>query len=506
MGKYLVGMDAGTTGCKVCVFDLEGNLIGSDYREYPCYYPHEGWVEQIPEDTTPALFKTCKEAIRKAQVDPKDIIAVGLSSQGSVIGLLDEEGELIRPFVGWQDLRGSEGEIKWITDQIPREEYYQLTGDPLGMCFSIAKLVWLKHHEPENWNKTAMFSTHQDYFLKQLGADGYYTDFSSASREGMMDINNKCWSKRIHDMLGIPLEKRAELVDEPGKVVGHIPKDVAELTGLAEGTPICVGAHDQNCNTFGSGGVDDGTAVVVMGTFGSCFIVSDEPIRDPKGRLVVKGNHGVGNYTIEAFSNTSASSYRWYRDTFCDIEKFSAELVKTDPYELINAQIADVPPGANGITFLPYLQGASGSKINDKARGVFIGMSLGTKKADMARAVMEGISFEVYDIINAELEAGIKINSIRLTGGAAKSPMWCQMLADIFKLPIQLLSAGETGCLGAALYAGIGVGAYENCRDAAEKAVKLTEVFEPDPEKFAAYDKAYQRFINVYNALDNRIF
>lgn len=119
---------------------------------------------------------------------------------------------------------------------------------------------------------------------------------------------------------------------------------------------------------------------------------------------------------------------------------------------------------------------------------------------------MEGISFEVYDIINAELEAGIKINSIRLTGGAAKSPMWCQMLADIFKLPIQLLSAGETGCLGAALYAGIGVGAYENCRDAAEKAVQLTEVFEPNPEKFAAYDKAYQRFINVYNALDNRIF
>ena len=289
MGKYLVGMDAGTTGCKVCVFDLEGNLIGSDYREYPCYYPNEGWVEQIPEDMTPALFKTCKEAIRKAQVDPKDIMAVGLSSQGSVIGLLDEEGELIRPFVGWQDLRGSEEEIKWITDQIPREEYYQLTGDPLGMCFSIAKLVWLKHHEPENWNKTAMFSTHQDYFLKQLGADGYYTDFSSASREGMMDINNKCWSKRMHDMLGIPLEKRAELVDEPGKVVGHIPKDVAELTGLAEGTPICVGAHDQNCNTFGSGGVDDGTAVVVMGTFGSCFIVSDEPIRDPREDSLLRG-------------------------------------------------------------------------------------------------------------------------------------------------------------------------------------------------------------------------
>ncbi|MEG0378848.1 MAG: FGGY family carbohydrate kinase, partial [Eubacterium sp.] len=442
----------------------------------------------------------------KAEIDPKEILAVGLSSQGSVIGLLDEQGELLRPFLGWQDIRGGEEEMKWITDQIPRSEYYQLTGDPLGMCFSIAKLVWLKKHEPENWEKTAMFSTHQDYFLKQLGADGYYTDLSSASREGMMDIDNNCWSKRIHDMLGISLEKRAELVTDPGRVVGHIPKDVAEQTGLAEGTPICIGAHDQNCNTFGSGAIEDGTAVVVMGTFGSCFVVSDEAIRDPKGRLIVKGNHGVGNFTIEAFSNTSASSYRWYRDTFCEIEKVAANFVKTDPYELINEQIAEVPPGANGITFLPYLQGASGSKINDKARGTFIGMTLGTSKADIARAVMEGISYEMYDIINAELEADIKLTGIRLTGGAAKSPLWCQMLADIFKLPISLLHASETGCLGAALYAGVGIGAYEDCKSAAKQAVKLTKTYEPNPDNFAEYDKAYARFIRVYDALDGDIF
>lgn len=506
MGKYLVGMDAGTTGCKVCVFDLEGNIIGEDYREYPCYYPHTGWVEQIPQDITPALFETCKEAIRKSQVDPREILAVGLSSQGSVIGLLDKDGELIRPFVGWQDIRGGEKEIKWITDRIPREKFYQLTGDPLGMVFSIAKMVWLKQNEPENWEKTELFSTHQDYFLKQLGADDYYTDFSSASREGMMDIDNQCWSKELHDMLGIPLSKRAKIVSEPGKVVGHIPADVAEKTGLVEGTPICMGAHDQNCNTFGSGGVDDGTAIIVMGTFGSCFIVSDKSIRDPKGRLVVKGNHGVGNYTIEAFSNTSASSYRWYRDTFCDMEKFAADLVKGSTYHLINEQIATVAPGANGITFLPYLQGASGSKINDKARGTLIGMTLGTTKAEIARAVMEGISYEVYDIINAELEAGLELSEVRLTGGAAKSPMWCQMLSDIIKMPVRLLGASETGCLGAAMYAGVGVGAYKDCRDAAEKAVQLTERYEPNPDNYDAYDKAYQRFIDVYNALDKKIF
>jgi len=506
MGKYLVGMDAGTTGCKVCVFDLQGNLMGSDYREYPCYYPKEGWVEQLPEDMTPALFKTCKTAIQKSKVDPKDILGIGLSSQGSVIGLLDKDGKLLRPFVGWQDLRGGQKEIEWITKSIPREEHYKITGDPLGMCFSIAKLVWLKENEPDNWAKTEMFSTHQDYFLKALGADDYYTDFSSASREGMMDINKKEWSVKHHELLGIPLSKRPKVISEPGKVVGYINDEIAEETGLAQGTPICMGAHDQNCNTFGSGGIDDGTAVMVMGTFGSCFVISDKDIRDPNGKLVVKGNHGVGNFTIEAFSNTSASSYRWYRDTFGDIEKYAAKLAGVDPYNLINEQIAGVPIGANGITFLPYLQGVSGAKLNDQARATFIGMSLGTTKADIARAVMEGICYEMYDIINAELAAGIKLNGIRLTGGAAKSPLWSQMLADICKQPIYLLSASETGCLGAALYAGIGVGAYKDAHEASDKAVQIKASFQPNPDNYAAYDKAYKRFNDVYDALNGKIF
>ncbi|MGL4606583.1 MAG: xylulokinase [Eubacteriaceae bacterium] len=506
MGKYLVGIDGGTTGCKTVVFDLDGKIIGSDYREYPCYYPRPGWVEQTAEDITPALFASCKAAIEDSRVDPKEILGVGFSSQGSVIGLLDENGECIRPFVGWQDLRGGEAEMAYVTEKMPREEYYQLTGDPLGMCFSITKLVWLKENEPENWAKTAMFSTHQDYFLKEFGADDYYTDLSSASRDGMCDVNNHEWAMDIFDMLEISVEKRPKIITEPGKVVGYIPKDVAEKTGLAEGTPLCIGAHDQNCCTFGAGAVDDGTAVMVIGTFGSCFVVSDQPIRDPKSRLVVKGNHGVGNWTIEAFSNTAAASYRWYRDTFCDLEKAAGAVSGIDPYELINAQIASVPPGANGITFLSYLQGASGSRINSNARGTFVGMSLGTTKADMARAVMEGICYEMNDIVRAEQEAGIKIDGIRITGGAAKSPLWCQMMADIFQQPIHILQTSETGCLGAALYAGVGVGVYDNCKAAAKQAVHITDTYMPNPENFEAYEEAYKRFVNLYEALDKKVF
>ncbi|MEG0378434.1 MAG: FGGY family carbohydrate kinase [Eubacterium sp.] len=506
MAKYLVGIDEGTTGCKTCVFDLEGNIMGTDYREYPCYYPKVGWVEQRAEDITPALFESCKAAIQKSKVDPKDILAMGFSCQASIIGLLDEKGELIRPFIGWQDLRGGQDGMDYINRQIPRSDFYKLTGDPLGMCFSVTKLAWLKEHEPENWEKTAMFSTHQDYFLKQFGAEDYYTDISSASREGMFDIDNNKWAKELSDILGIPDDKRPKVITEPGKIVGKISEKISVKTGLAVGTPICMGAQDINCCTLGAGGIEGGTAVMVLGTAGSSFVISDKSIRDPKGRLVVKGNHGLGNYTIEAYSNTAASSYRWYRDIFCDLESAMAKVLGKDTYDIINEEIESVPPGANGITFLSYLQGASGSKMNTNARGVFLGMTLGTTKADMARAVMEGICYEMYDILLAQKESEVDFEGIRLTGGASKSPVWCQMMADIFKEPIHLLQTSETGCLGAALYAGVGIGAYKSCKEAANIAVKIQKSYYPNPDNYEAYDQAYQQFIEVYEALDQSVF
>ncbi|HSV74598.1 MAG TPA: FGGY family carbohydrate kinase [Chthonomonadales bacterium] len=505
MAKYLVGIDEGTTGCKTCVFDLDGNVIGQDYREYPCHYPRPGWVEQVPEEITPALFASCRAAVESSGVDKADIVALALATQGSVIGLLDEHGKLLRPFVGWQDLRGAET-VSEITDKISVEEYYRITGDPLGFVFSSTKLAWLRKHEPENWARTAMFSTHMDYFMREFGATEYWTDISSASREGMFDVDHHCWSERLHDVLGIPLSKRAKVALEPGRVVGTVSAAVAAQAGLAEGTLLCIGAHDQNASTFGAGAIRDGTAVMVVGTFGSCFVVSDQPVRDPNGKLVVKGNHGVGNWTIEGFSNASASSFRWYRDVFGDVETAAAKTLGKDPYELICAQAESSEPGAGGITFLPYLQGAAGTRLNANARGVFLGMSLGTSKAQMARAVLEGITFEMRDILEAEAKAGIKVETVRLTGGAAKSPFWCQLMADAFGKPIEILQTSETGCLGAALYAGIGAGLYRTPAEAVDRAVKVTAVYQPDPSLAAAYDRAFARFAQTMDALDQTVF
>ena len=508
MGKYLVGIDEGTTGCKTCIFDFEGNIVGTDYREYPCYYPGPGMVEQKSEDITPALFASCKDAIKGSGIDPKEIVALGLSSQAGPVGLINEKGEMLRDWIGWQDVRAQKKECDEILSKISHDEYYNITGDPLGFTLEAARLIWLKNNEPEAYKGAWLICTMQDYFLKQFGADGYYTDLSSASRASSCDVNNNCWSKKmIEDVYEMRMDQRAELTTECGRVVGHIDEEHSKLTGLPVGCNICVGAHDQNCCTFGGGGVDDGTAVMVIGTFGSCFVVSDTPIRDPAKKLIVKGNHGVGNWTIEAFSNTAASSFRWYRDTFGDFEKEQGAKSGEDPYTIMtNAMDKESAPGSNGVTFLPFLQGAAGARGNANAKGTFLGMSLGTKKADMARSVLEGICFEMADIVYAEEAADIAVKAIRLTGGAAKSPFWCQMLADILQKPILLLQTSETGCLGAALYAGIGSGVYKDPHDAIGRAVKVTKQFDPNPANAAAYKEAYDRWVEAYDALNGRFY
>ena len=230
------------------------------------------------------------------------------------------------------------------------------------------------------------------------------------------------------------------------------------------------------------------------------FVGSDKPIRDPNGKLIVKGNVGPNNWTIEGFSNTAAASYRWYRDTFGGLEVAAGRLLKKDPYVLINEQIDSVPPGANGISFLSCLQSLAGRRDDPYARGAFIGMDLGTTKADMARAVMEGITNEMRDIVEAEREAGIEIKAIRVTGGATKSRMWNQMMADSFKVPIQILQTSETGCLGAALYAGVGAGVYKDYKEAADRAVKIREEYEPNQPILPPMMQLYERWVTAYEA------
>jgi len=253
---------------------------------------------------------------------------------------------------------------------------------------------------------------------------------------------------------------------------------------------------------MGGGLVKEGSAVAVIGTYGSVYVAMDKSARDPNRTLIFKHNSGPENYTFEAASIASASSYRWYRDVFCDLEVAAGKVTGIDPYELINRQIASVGPGANGITFLPYLQGAgSGPRADNYARGCILNASLGTTKAEIARAVMEGITFEMRDNIDSIRRIGIELKDLRITGGGTKAPLWCQMQADIYKQPVSVLQTSETGCLGAAIYAGVGAGVYASYEEAGETAVHIKEVYTPNPANYEAYDRAFERFVTGYESL-----
>lgn len=503
--SYLIGIDAGTTGCKTVIFTEDGKPVGMDYREYPSLFPQPGWIEQSYDDIIPPLVESCRVAINKSQIDRKKIKGLAFSSQAPLLTMLDEEGFLMRDFVSWQDLRGAPY-IPQLREAYGADKFYAETGDPLNTNSAAPKWAWLRDNEPENFERARWLLSEQEYLLKLWGAEEYWTDLSSASREGMLNVDTMEWSKGVHDLVGLPIEKRAKISTTPGQVVGEITGDIALRAGLPDGVPLSIGGHDQNCSTFGGGAVKGGDTVMVMGTFGSCYVVMDEPKRDPARKLVVKPNHGMGNWTIEAFSNTSASAFRWFRDTFSDLETAAGLAVGIDPYEFMTRQASQSTIGANGVTFLPYLAGVAGARQNSGARANLFGMSLSTTKADVVRAVLEGICFEMKDIINAQKAAGIDIETIRLVGGAAKSPFWSQMLADALGHPIEILANDQAGCLGAAMYAGVGVGVYDSCEEAAERAVAVSSRYEPDTTKAREYDSAFETFVESYEALEGKLF
>ena len=503
MAKYLIGIDEGTTGCKTCVFDTEGNILGTAYREYPCYYPNPGWVEQEAEDIIPMLFESCKAAIQSSGVDPADIAVASFSAQGSLVCFLGEDNKPLRSFIGWQDVRCIKEREELFT-MMARDEQYKEVG-ATQITQSIFKYYWVKKHQPEIWEKTARIATAMDYALYRFGAEEFYADASSCARTGLFAVDDYAWSPKMLQLMGLKEEQLPKLA-KLGQVVGHVPEEISRLTGLPVGCPLAVGAMDCCCSAFGTGSYADGEASMVIGTYGASFITSHKKVRDPYGLLMIKPYVPTQTWTIEGSASCSASSYRGFRDVFCSLEKAAGKEIGLSSYDMINNQIATVAPGANGVTYLSYLQGADGVRDNSKCCGGFAGLRLGTTKAEMARAVMEGICYELKVVVEHQLKTGVTLSGIRLAGGATNSPLWCQMLADIFQVPISVTSAKEAGCLGAALIGGIGAGIYKDAEDASKQACRIVHTYQPNPENFAAYEDGYRRFNKLYDALSTGFY
>lgn len=486
--RYLVGIDVGTTSCKTCVFDLKGKLLGSANEDYPGYYEHPGWAELKEEDMVPKIFSTCRSAIENAGIKSENIVGVAIGTIAGATILTDESNQALYNFLSWQDTRVIETDIlERFFEKITPEEFYEITGHP-PMPFAVlpCKYIWMKQNALRVFDKMKHVCTFQDYINKKIGANGYYTDASTAGRHCMCNTKGQTgWSPKIVHEVGLSIEQLPIIVEEAGKVIGHIDSSISEQTGLPIGCPICLGAHDQECCNLGSGGNATSVGVMTLGTLGTFSITSDQPIRATDISLISNAKQGQRKFTIECVGESSASSFKWYKEVICSSEEIG-ENRNEIPFDAITKVVNTVPIGANKVSFIPSLS---------QSEGAFLGISLGTNKKELARAVMEGIAFEMLENFESVTRVGVECDVIRLAGGVAKSEVWCQMLADIFQKEIHINQCHEVGCLGAAIYAGVGTKVFESIDEGVEKMVHFRKVFKPIDKHSEKYQSVYQTWL-----------
>ena len=491
---YYLGLDIGTSGTKALLITEGGQHVASDTQEYPLSTPRPLWAEQDPEDWWQAAILTTKNVLHKANIGGAEIAGIGLSGQmhGSVF--LDKDNRVLRPALLWCDQR-TQAECDWITAQVGHDALVEHISNPVLTGFTAPKIVWLRNHEKETYDKVVKVLLPKDYIRYKL-TGVHATEVSDASGTALLDVKNRRWSEEVLGAAGIPRSFMPECA-ESVEITGHVHAEAAALTGLAVGTPVAGGGGDQAAGAVGSGIVETGVVSSTVGTSGVVFAYSDTPATDPKLRVHTFCHAVPGKWHTMGVVLSAGGSLRWLRDTFFQPEGVVARTIGDDPYNLMAEGAREVPSGAEGLIFLPYLTGERTPYPDANARGTFFGITLRHKRQHFARAVLEGVAYALNDTFQIFEEIGVPVTQVRASGGGAKSAVWRQIHADVTGHPHVTLSADEGPALGAALLAAVGTGAYPSVADACRAAIQTVAQTEPD----AAAHVAYKKYYGVYRAL-----
>lgn len=500
--KYLAGIDVGTTGSKTGIFDLNGNLISSGYREYSCSYPKPNWVEQDAKLIVGSAIESAKEAISKSNINPRDIASVSVSTQRTCTIFIDNDGNLLRPMISWQDNRTTK-EVEEINSKISPKEYYQITGLPSNTTWILSKILWLRKNEPKAWDRVNKIIQLQDYVLKTLGAEDYFVDVPDSGLFGIWKTDNFRWSEKLTTMFDIDVSMLPKPTPS-GTKIGTISKEASEKTGFKEGTPLCVGAGDQNSAVIGAGIVYEGYLSVSMGTGGIASTYLDYPFRDPNEMSMVINHAVYGKWQLEGYQAGAAGVYRWFRDEIATLEKAYADEYKKDVYKVLNELIEKTPPGSKGLVFLPYLASATAPRWNPNARGTIVGLTFAHDRSCLARSFIEGITLEMKDIITSMFNSGIKIETIHIMGGPTRSKLWNQIQSDMYNRTVKTLKVADAAALGAAILAGVGIGIFKDIREGVSAMVKVDKKYEPIKENAKLYDELYKIYCRIYESFEEK--
>ena len=498
--QYLLGIDVGTSGTKTVLFDTTGKAIASNAVEYPLHQPQNGWAEQDPQDWWNAVKQTTKTVIEKSGVSAADIKGIGISGQMHGLVLLDKDGNVLRNSIIWCDGR-TINECKEITDTIGKDRLIEITANPALPGFTAGKILWVRKHEPEIWAKAAHILLPKDYIRYMLTGE-FATEVSDASGMNLLDIKKRDWSDEILEKLNLDKALFAKMY-ESCEVTGRVHSQAAAQTGLAEGTVVVGGAGDNAAAAVGTGVVEQGKAFTTIGTSGVVFAHSETAEIDPQGRVHTFCAAVPGAYTVMSCTLAAGLSLKWFRDNLCNQEIETAKLMGVDPYYLMDKQAERVPIGSNRLIFLPYLMGERSPILDSNSRGAFIGLSAIHTKADMLRAVLEGVMYSQRHCLDVLREMNAVPDTMLACGGGGTSPIWRQIMADVYDCPVATVANKEGPALGVAILAGVGAGIYESVADACKQVIKYNEAQQPKAENVKAYAPYYKIYCDLYPSLKN---
>ncbi len=490
---FLLGIDIGTTAVKSAVFSDDGILRGEASAEYETFYPAENAVEQRPEDWWRATVFTIQKVLHSSRVHSRDIAAIGVSSQGPTMLAVDKRGHPLHPALIWMDQR-ADSACAWLHQTLGEEMIFGVTGNIINSYYVLPELLWFRQNKPEIYADTSKILQANGYINLKLTGQ-YSIDRSHAGLTLLYDIQQRQWAGNLFQAVDIPPDIFPEIF-ECHAIIGEVTDTAAKETGLKAGTPVIAGTVDGTAAALEAGVIHDGSVCEMTGT--STVIMAALTDLMTNKRLTFFPHAVQGAFLLVGAMSSSGASLKWFKNQLGLVEQNTSVLLEIDPYDVMNREVERLADGPSGLIFLPYLAGERSPIWDNKARGVFFGLSANTTRGEMIKALFEGTAFGLKHNIDVLTEGGMAVTEIHSVGGGAKSAVWNQIKADITNIPIMVPETAIGAPFGDVVLAGHGIGLFPDLSQTIRKFVTIQEIYEPRSEYVQKYQEMFAIYKNLY--------
>lgn len=480
MNKLLLGIDIGTSACKVAIFKKSGEVVAQSNQPYQLYYPNPGWVEQNPDEWWEAICKGIQDVLTTSKIEPSDIAGIGIDGQSWSAIPVDKDGNCLYNSPIWMDTRARDICMR-VGKKVGFERIFKVAGNGFEPAYTTPKMIWFKEEHPDIYAKTDKFLQSNSYIAYKL-TGVMSQDKSQGYGIHFFDMNTCTYDEQLAEELGLSVDKVPPIYD-CHEVVGKVTKEAADKTGLAVGTPVVAGGLDAACGTLGAGVYKTGQTQEQGGQAGGMSICIDEAKGHPK---LILSTHVIPDlWLLQGGTVGGGGVLRWFKQ----------ELGGEDSFDDLTAMADKIPPGSDGLVFLPYMAGERSPIWNPDAKGVFYGLGFDKTRAHMVRAALEGVAYSLEHNMRIAREIGVDVDEMLAMGGAANSEVWVQIKADVTGKTFKIPTSDTATTLGAAILAGVGVGVYESFEEAVKETVKITRVQEPNMERHECYQHAMDNYL-----------